>query len=260
VYHTNNTFTPRFGKKTAVAYVGRLLSRMPPPECGSVPSKDSVMMRATAGAKNHCARTLAAHPCRVARARGGRMATKDPAEAFGELVVELLQIIFSLVFPILLISLCAASFILAFEFRLPEFGLWGAIGAWALGYAATNVWFAVALGLFALASIPLTWLALREQELRASNVLLAYVIAAIVFAFLFWLRTVWPYDDNGWQVILYGLIMFCGWRAVVDAGVGTLGIVLHIRRNRPRPVRPPPQQPHGAPREERARRDEPETI
>ena len=57
-----------------------------------------------------------------------------------------------------------------------------------------------------------------------------------------------------------GIIMFAGWNGVVDAALSTLGIVAHVRRNRPQPVKPPPQQPHGAPREERRSRDEPETI
>lgn len=187
------------------------------------------------------------------------MATKDPGEAVGELLAEILKIVFSLAFPLSFLTLCGASFVLARYLHLTEFGLWAFVASLALEYAKTNGWIALGLGLFALASLPLAWLALREQELRASNTILSYVIAGLVFGFLFWLRTVWPYDDNGWQIIVYGLIMFGGWQAVFDAAIGTIGIGAHIRRNRPRSVRPPPQQPHGA-QEERHPRNEPETI
>ena len=224
-----------------------------------------LMMHATVGAKNHRLRTLWAHAYRVEDEReepGWPRRTRRRRSANWS--SNSCKSFFSLVFPLLLLTLCAASFILSIELRLPEFGLWAAVAFRAVGFAQANTWFAVALGLFALASLPLTWLALREQELRASKTLLAYVIAAIVFGFLFWLRTVWPYDDdNGWQMILYGAVMFCGWRAVVDAAIGTLGIVLHIRCNRPRSVAPPRQEPHGtgaASDRPSRHRNEPETI
>jgi hypothetical protein len=189
------------------------------------------------------------------------MASREPAEAFGEALVDLLKVVFSLIFPLLFLALCGASYLLAFEFRLPEFGFWAVLGLWLLDWGESNIWAAIGLGAFAFSVMPLTWLALREQELRVSNTLLAYVIGGLVVAFLTWLRMVWPYDGAFWQLAVYGLAMFCGGHALVDAFVGTLGIVLHIRRNRPRPVAPPRQQPHAAPREEqRGARDEPETI
>ena len=126
-------------------------------------------------------------------------------------------------------------------------------------YAEANIWAAVALAIFALATIPLTWVAFREQELRVSSTILAYVMAAIILGVMFWLRTVWPYNDSAWQIIAYGIIMFVGWSALIEAMLGTLGIVAHIRRNRPVPVKPPRQEPHG-PREQGRPADEPETI
>lgn len=187
------------------------------------------------------------------------MASREPAEAFGEALADLLKVVFSLIFPLLFLALCGASYLLAFEFHLPEFGFWAVLGLWLLNWGNTNLWVAIGLGLFAFSSLPLTWLALREQELRVSNTLLAYVIGGLVVAFLSWLRTVWP-ADSFWELAVYGLIMFCGGHALVDGFVGTLGIVLHIRRNRPRKVKPPVQEPHGAPRERSGARDEPETI
>jgi hypothetical protein len=195
-----------------------------------------------------------------AEQQGQRMATKDPGEAVGEMLADILKIVFSLIFPLLLITLCGASFVLSVGFHLPEFALWVGIAMWALEYAKTNIWAALGLGAFVLASLPLAWVGFREQELRASSTIFAYVMAALIFGFLLWLRTVWPYNGSGWQLILYGLVMFAGWQATVDAVIGTLGILAHVRRNRPRPIDPPRQRPHGGPREERRSRDEAETI
>lgn len=187
------------------------------------------------------------------------MATKDPGEAVGELLAEILKIVFSLLFPLLLITLCGVSFILVSVFHLPEFGLWAYLAGLAIGWAKGNMWVAIGLGAFCLAAVPLGWVALREQELKASTTIFAFVMAGLIIAFLSWLRTVWPVE-RVWEFWTYGLVMFAAWQATVEALIGTLGIVAHVRRNRPRPIKPPPQEPHGAPREERRTRNEPETI
>lgn len=187
------------------------------------------------------------------------MATKDPGEAVGELLADVLKIVFSLIFPLLLITLCGVSFVLVSKFNMPEFGLWAYLAGLAIDWAKSNLWVAIGLGAFCLASLPLAWVAFREQQLRVSSTILAYVIAGLVIAFLLWLRTVWPVERT-WELWAYGLVMFAGWQATVDALMGTLGIVTHVRRNRPRPIKPPRQEPHGARREERRSRNEPETI
>ena len=187
------------------------------------------------------------------------MASKDPAESLGEALNSLLQIIFSLTFPLTIITLCGASFVLMAAFHAPEFALWPGLAMGAFQYAKANTWVAIALGLFVLAALPLAWVGFREREIRVSKAILEWVITGIVFAFLFWLRTVWPYDDSGWQMLAYGIILFTGWNGVVESSLSTLVIVAHVRRNRPRPVRPPRQEPHGA-TEERRSRNEPETI
>jgi hypothetical protein len=134
------------------------------------------------------------------------MATKDPAEAFDEALADLLKLIFSLSFPLAIITLCGASFLLTFELDMPELSLWTTLAALAIEYAEANIWVAVGLVIFGLATIPLTWVAFREQELRVSSTLLAYVMAAIILGAMFWLRTVWPYDGSSWQIIAYGII------------------------------------------------------
>ncbi len=180
--------------------------------------------------------------------------------ALGSTLALIIHVVFSLTFPILFITLCGVSYLLAHIFNLPEFSLWAYVASLAFGYAMANVWVAVGLGAFALAALPLAWVAFREQEVKASNTILMYVLAGMVIGFMVWLRTVWPFEQNGWQVIAYGIVMFMAWGAVIEAALGTIGIFAHVRRNRPQPVQPPPQQPHGAPREERRSRSEPETI
>ena len=188
------------------------------------------------------------------------MASKDPGESLGEAVAALLQIIFSLTFPLMLITLCGVSFALTFTLGTPEFALWAGLAVGAFNYAKANTWAAIALGLFVLAALPLAWVGFREREIRVSRAILEWVITGIAIAFILWLRTVWPYDDSGWQVLSYGILLFAAWNAVVESSLSTLVIVAHVRRNRPRPVAPPRQEPHGAAREERRSPNEPETI
>jgi hypothetical protein len=180
---------------------------------------------------------------------------RDLGEAFG----ALLQLVFSLTFPLLLITLCGVSFVLASVFDAPEFSLWAGLATVAFDYAKTNIWVAVGLAVFCLAALPLAWVAFREQQLRTSTTILAWVVAVIAFGFMFWLRTAWPSGQNGWQLIVYGIILFAGWSAAIEAVLGTLGIMAHVRRNRPVPVKPPRQEPHGK-RERRKPGNDPETI
>lgn len=187
------------------------------------------------------------------------MASKDPAEGVGEALAALLQIIFSLTFPLMLITLCGASFVLMATLHAPELGLWAALAVGAFQYAKDNTWAAIALGLFVLAALPLAWVGFREREIRASKAILEWVITALVFAFILWLRTVWSYNGSGWQMLAYGILLFTGWNGVIESGLSTFVIMAHVRRNRPMPVSPPRQEPHGS-RKERGARSEPETI
>jgi len=181
-------------------------------------------------------------------------------EAVGSALALIIHVVFSLTFPILAITLCGVSYLLAFVFHLPEFSLWAYLANLAIDYAKTNVWVTVGMVVFALAALPLAWIAFREQEIKASNTILMYVLTAMVIGLTAWLRKVWPFDGNGWQVITYGILLFMAWSAAIEAALGTIGIFAHVRRNRSQPVKPPPQQPHGTPREERGPNGEPETI
>lgn len=181
--------------------------------------------------------------------------------ALAEFVGAIIQLVFHLLFPLIVVTLCGVSFLLAFVLNMPEFGLWAGLAMLGIASAKANLWVALGLAAFVLISLPLAWVFFREQPLQVSKLIQQWVIAAIVIGGTFWLRTAWPYEGSGWQFFIYGILLFAGWAAFTEAMLGTLGIVAHVRRNRPKPVKPPRQQPHGTPSEERRRpADEPETI
>jgi hypothetical protein len=187
------------------------------------------------------------------------MASKEPAEAVGEFLFELLKVIFSLTFPIMVISLCAVSFVLMTILGTPELGLWAALGVAAIEAARANGWVALALVVLVFAALPLAWVGFREREIRISKAILEWVLTALIFAFIFWLRHVWPFSRNGWQLLIFAFLIFTAWNGVIEAAMSTLVVIAQVRRNRPRPIAPPHQQPHGT-RQSHAPRDEPETI
>jgi len=190
------------------------------------------------------------------------MASNDGHQALAEIFGATLQLVFHLLFPFITISLCLVSYVLLFWFHMPEFGLW--FGLWSMTFDAArgNVWVAVGLGVFVLSALPLTWIAYREQQVQVSQIILRWIIAAGVIFFMFWLRTQWPFEGSGWQLIIYGLIMYAGWASLTEGVLGALAIAGHVRRAWPRPIKPPSQAPHGAgaQRDDRRRADEPETI
>jgi hypothetical protein len=187
------------------------------------------------------------------------MASKDPAESIGEGLAALLQIIFSLTFPLVIFSLCAISMLLMIALNAPEFAFWPGIAVAAFVYAQAHTWAAVVFGIVALAALPLAWVAFKEREIRSSKAILEWVITILVLWFTFWLRTVWPYSGSGWQLLAYAFLLFIGWNGVIEASLSTLAIVAIRRANRPMRTEPPRHQPHG-PGEPRPARGEPESI
>jgi hypothetical protein len=175
-------------------------------------------------------------------------------------VKHVLRIVFSLTFPLLLITLCGVSFVLHRAFGLPEFSLWESFATAVLEYARTEIWAIAALGLFGLAALPLAWVAYREQEVTLSAMIANWVFAAMLIGSMVWLRTAWPYEQDGGQVLVYGIAMFAAWSFVLTAALATLRIVVHARQNRPVPTQPPEQEPHGGAAAPRQRAADPETI
>jgi hypothetical protein len=187
------------------------------------------------------------------------MSSNDGHQAVGEAFGAILQLVFSLTFPLLIITVCGVSYILAFEFHMPEFALWAGLAMGLIDIATTNTWVAIALVIFGLSALPLAWVAFREQELRVSKTILLWVVAGMLLGGVFWLRTAWPFDGSGWQMIVYAIILLAAWSTVIEAVLATLGIVAHVRASRPPPIQPPRYEPHG-PQQRRGRPSDPETI
>jgi len=165
-------------------------------------------------------------------------------EDFGQAIAGLAQLVFSLTFPLVIVTLCAVSFVVAILFHAPDFSFWGFLAAVAIKYASTNIWAAVALAVLVLAALPLAWVALREHQARLSSAIGAWVAAIAFGGGTIWLSTVWPYDGSGWQVLTFALLELLAWAALMDAGLSTLKIILYRRANRPLPP-PGRQRPHG---------------
>src|SRR5947207_10406577 len=93
-------------------------------------------------------------------------ATDVPERSLGRTLTDILQVFFSPTFPLVLISLCAVSYVLATNLQAPEFGVWALVAMRAIRYARFETWAAVGLGLLVLGALPLAWLGLRQREAR----------------------------------------------------------------------------------------------
>jgi hypothetical protein len=184
----------------------------------------------------------------------------NEGEAIGQATVGLLQIVFSAIFPLLMLTLCAVSFLLAHVFQLPQFGLWSDLAGWAFGYAGRNIWAMLVLAAFVLGAVPLAWIGFRELSARPSGVIGSWVVAIIVSVGTIWLANAWAANGSTLQSIVFGILLFMAWAGIFEAAMNSLKLAEQARANRPPPP-PVRQQPHGAPPpQQQQSRDEPETI
>jgi hypothetical protein len=159
-------------------------------------------------------------------------------------LVSLVRLVFSLLFPLILITLCGVSYLLATRLGLPQFGLWGALALWAMGYAGTHAWAAVGLIALVLLALPLAWVALKEEAARASAVIGAWATAVVFSGFTYWLSTVWPYDGSMVQGSVLAFFLLGSWIAVCEAVLGTLKALVQLRPQ-PGPEEVIAQKAHG---------------
>lgn len=161
-------------------------------------------------------------------------ARKPPRQGFGPVI----RLFFSPSFPLVLVSLCGVSYLLAASLAAPEFGLWALLAMRVIRYARFETWAALGLGLLVVAALPLAWLAFHQRRRsRRSRPLGEWVFVAVVVAFTAGLRTLWEYDASDRQIYVYSFLLFIGWNGAVEASLGTLAIA--IRGAEPAPARPP---------------------
>lgn len=156
-----------------------------------------------------------------------------PARSFGAGFAGFVQLFFSPSFPLVLVSLCGASYLLAANLHAPELGLWALVASSAIRDAKYDGWAAIALGVLVVAALPLAWLAFRQRESRRSRAIGEWVIAALVIGLMFALRVVWVYDGSDRQVFVYSFLLFMGWNALVQAMLSSLAIAVRGRTDHP---------------------------
>ena len=176
----------------------------------------------------------------------------DGGEELGKAAAGLIQIVFSLLFPLIVVSLCAVSYLLAVVLGVRQFGLWADLAVLAARYSAVHLWAAVALTVFVLSALPLAWVAFKEHSTRASTFIGGWVMAAIVTGGTIWAAIAWPSNGYNWQSLVFAFLLFWAWSAILEASMNTLKLVELARAARPLPP-PSKQQPHGS-------RDDAETI
>ncbi len=156
----------------------------------------------------------------------------NQGEALGQTTVALFRIVFSLLFPAVVISLCGVSYLLTYGFNLPQFALWSELAGWAVAYAQTNTWAMLALIAFVVAAVPLARVGFREQAARSSSVIGGWVAAAIFAGGTIWLATVWTGDPTNFEELVFAFLLFAAWGGICEALITTLKL---IEQNRPQP-------------------------
>lgn len=137
------------------------------------------------------------------------------------------QLFFSPSFPLVLVSLCGVSYLLASSLAAPEFGLWALLAMRVIRYARFETWAALALGLLVVAALPLAWLAFRQRNSRRPRLRRQWWLVAVVVAFTACLRAVWEYDASDRQIYIYSFLLFMGWNAAVEAAIATIVVAIH---------------------------------
>ena len=153
----------------------------------------------------------------------------NQTEAVVQTSVAFFRLVFSPLFPFLMISTWATANVLVWVFRQPQFGFWVLLPQLFFKYAEAHLWAMIALVLFCLAALPLAWIALREWRATASGTLGTWAVVAVLVAGLIWLNQAWPANGSVFQALIFGIALLLAVGAVVDALVATLKTALQFR-------------------------------
>jgi hypothetical protein len=151
-------------------------------------------------------------------------------DGLAQATASIARVVFSAVFPFMLVMACAVSAVLAGA-GLPQFGLLAQFASGTVAYAGGHAWAALALGAFVLSALPLLWVAYREHAAPVSTTFGMWVGAAVYGGGLVAIAGVWPPAIFPvMQRYVFGLVLFVVCGAVIEAVTGTLKF---IRQNRP---------------------------
>jgi hypothetical protein len=155
-------------------------------------------------------------------------------EGLARVAVTVFQVVFSALFPFMLLTSCAVSAVLAGA-GFPQFGFLARLAREAVAYSGTHTWAALAIGVLALSALPLLWVAYREHAEPPSKIIGMWLGAAIYGAVGFWLGGVWPPTlFPSAEPYVLALFLFVTWGALCEAILGTVKTIL---ANRPQPGR-----------------------
>lgn len=174
-------------------------------------------------------------------------------------IVGLVLFVFRLTFPLVVVTVIPISWLLAMQFRIPQFAGWAILSYVGYQYASANAWYFLAAGAFVLVAILLAYVAFSEHGTQASGVIKAWVIAAIFAGGTFALPMVWAWTATNGELAIYGFLLLVSWDATFNALVSTTKLYTQRRARRPVPA-PYGQQPHNPRTKQSRQRGEPETI
>jgi hypothetical protein len=148
---------------------------------------------------------------------------------------QLIQIVFSPLFPVILLTTCLAAFLLTFVFHLPQFVLFAYLANSAFDYALGHLWALAALAVFVLAALPLALVGFREHAAKTSSVLGGWIVVALMGGGTIWLANEWAFDDqSSLQQFVFAWLLFCACVGFCQTLTGTLKL---IALSRPQPGR-----------------------
>lgn len=142
-------------------------------------------------------------------------------ETFGRTLITLAQIVFSLLFPFLAISVCGLAYVLTFVLHIGQFALLAFVGRAAIEFAAAHLWARFALFAVGVGSLSLVKIAYREHATRVSSALGEWIAAGIVGGATVFLTVAWPLDFSLSQAVVFAILLFMTWTGICEAALST---------------------------------------
>lgn len=158
----------------------------------------------------------------------------DGSEDLGRATGALVGLVFSPMFPFVMVTASGLSWLLVYGFHLREFGLLVFLARLALRYAGGHLWALLVLAALVISALPLALVAFRELAAKVSELAGAWVALGLILALTVWLDHAWPDSGSIFQAFVYAFLMLTLWAGLCRAAMGSLKLVL---QSLPRPGR-----------------------